>query len=92
MEKTSTIIEREVLDPVVKIVEVCKGIPDGQLTKGDDIRMYLGLTKTAWDDVKDSAQLTSFRCEIPKKGTSSYTTYFGNDQEISRMKKKRGVR
>lgn len=92
-EGIGEIIERETLDPIAKVIEVCKGMPDGQLAKSDDMRQFLEMSKSAWGAVEMDAQLTSFRCVVPKKGSAtSHLVYFGNDAQIAAMKRKKGVR
>jgi len=92
-EAVADIVDRETLDPVAKVVETCTAMPDGELARGDDLRLYLEISKTAWADIVEDPMLTSYRCHVPKKGSaSSYTVFFGNPQEVQRMKRRKGVK
>lgn len=91
-EKSSDIVAREILDPVAVVVKTCVGMPDGELASSESLRQYLGISKAAWSDVEHDPQLTSFRCMVPRHGSTSHAVYFGNDREISKMKRKKGVK
>lgn len=92
-EATTDVIERETLDPIPAIVNVCNGMPDGVLATSEELRKFLEMSKSQWKELEADSVLTAFRCRVPKKGASgSYLAYFGNDREISKLKKLRGVK
>ena len=87
-ESVESVVDRESLDPTKRITALATQIPDGKLVPDEAMREIVGkISRDDWRSYRKLPETTAFRCCVCK----SHEIFWGNDQTVANMRRKRGV-